>query len=194
MVVQKTAHIAVQFAGKDQLPGEENRAGKFAGYGLAEAMQLEGDIGTDTGTKLGIEPQIGPEAAVLDQIVSQFLLELLDLFRSLELRRIDLRDADENDVVELISKQPLDGGQGGQTQAIEATYQDHGGGRVRVALGRGFLCRGKNLRQNIRFKLFDRAPHPFVMHPHRIAKRDQSASYRDRHPAAVIEFECYRKR
>ena len=60
-------------ASENQLAGEEHGLRKFVRDLQAELAQFRDDVGADTDAQLGMEPEVGGEAAVFAEVIGHLL-------------------------------------------------------------------------------------------------------------------------
>src|SRR5579859_2466988 len=155
MVVEEAAEEAIEFLVEDQLPREENRIWKLLGDLQAKPLQFHDDIRSQARSELGVEAEVRREPAILEHIIGNLLLELTHLLGTFQQRRVDLADADENDIGKLPFEQSRNFCQGGQSQAVEAVDQQHCGRSIRIAVGRWLHRRREDFRQYVSLELLD---------------------------------------
>ena len=77
MVVQKSAHEAVQIGTEYQLSGEEHRMPELARDLEAKPSKLHNHVGSDCGAQFSMEAKVCRKLAILQQIIGDMGGELL---------------------------------------------------------------------------------------------------------------------
>ena len=147
------------------------------------------DVGSDTDAQLGMEAQVGGEAAVFDQVVGHLLFELLDLFRTLHQRRIDFAHADEDHVAELVAEQPRKVSRVARPRPLKPLTSSTAVGALGSYFSGGLSLAAKISGRMSASSCSIASLMYLIMVAHHVAQRDQRAGYHDRHPAALVELQ-----